>query len=315
MTSRKNSSCRSRSPRRLRGESLENRRVMAAAINLSSDGVLDISGDADANRVWVAQVSDQRLRVSIDGRHNDFDVAEVNLLRVQAGGGDDVVRIARNVDLPAQVFGGAGDDVLQAGSGPSWVQGGDGNDRLQGGAGVNILFGGAGHDRIFGGPANDYLIGGAGNDQLNGGAGDDWIFGDGTNSLPTDVTDPLAYARQYGHTNRGDDVINGGAGNDVVHGGRGNDHIRGGAGNDILFGGKGNDRIQGNLGDDLLIGGEGKDALNGGRGADTLLARDGEMDIIFADSLDEIISDGLDRIVVDDGLSANEVDEMVAELI
>ncbi len=303
MTSRNSSTRRSTPsrrlhPRRLRGETLETRRVMAAAVDLSPDGLLVIEGDADNNRIWVAQSrSGERLRVSIDGRTKDFPAANISLMKIFAGPGNDAVRVSRRVEIPTQIFGGEGHDRLAAGSGPTLIEGGDGRDRIRGGKGVNVLFGGAGNDRIVGGASTDYIIGGAGNDILRGGAGDDWIFGDATNSLPDGVTDPLEYARRTMDVNRGDDIIHGGRGNDMVFAGHGNDRIRGGVGNDFLHGGGGNDRIRGERGDDELIGGAGNDDLRGGLGADVIRARDGEVDVIFADRLDELFVDDIDRIV------------------
>lgn len=148
MTSRKTTSRLSRSPRRLRGETLETCRVMAAAVDLTPDGTLVIEGDADNNRIWVAQSpSGQRLRVSIDGRHKDFAAADVNLMKVIAGRGNDVVRVSRSVEIPAQIYGGLGNDRLAAGSGPTLIEGGEGRDRIRGGAGINVIFGGADDDR------------------------------------------------------------------------------------------------------------------------------------------------------------------------
>ncbi len=48
MTFQNNASCRSRAPRRLRGETLETRRVMAAAVDLTPDGT---STDAGQDRL------------------------------------------------------------------------------------------------------------------------------------------------------------------------------------------------------------------------------------------------------------------------
>lgn len=310
MTSRKTTSRRSHTPRRLRGETLETRLVMAAAVDLTPDGVLVIEGDADNNRIHVAQSrSGERLRVTIDGRSKDFPAERVNLLRIFGGAGNDAVKVSRRVEIPAQIYGGPGNDRLFAGSGPTLIEGGEGRDQIRGGAAVDILFGGAGNDRIVGGPSGDYLIGGDGNDILRGSAGDDWIFGDATNSLPDGVTDPVVYAREYGDLNSGDDIIDGGRGNDTVVAGNGNDRIRGGAGNDVLHGGAGNDRIRGERGDDQLIGGEGTDDLRGGLGADVIRARDGEVDVIFADRLDELIVDDIDRIIRRGDDDSGEVDD------
>ena len=283
---------------------------MAAAVDLSADGVLVIEGDADNNRIWVAQSrGGERLRVSIDGRTKDFPAADVNLMRIFAGPGNDAVRVSRRVEIPTQMYGGLGNDRLSAGNGPTLIEGGEGRDRIRGGAAVDVLFGGAGNDRIFGGRSGDYIIGGSGHDRLRGGSGNDWIFGDATNSLPDDVTDPLQYARETADVNRGNDIIMGDAGDDVVFAGQGNDRIRGGAGNDFLHAGAGNDRVRGDRGDDELIGGEGTDDLRGGLGTDVIRARDGEVDVVFADHLDELIVDDIDRVIRRGGDESSGSDE------
>src|SRR5262249_47343710 len=69
---------------------------------------------------------------------------------------------SRSTTLPAaQLFGGAGNDVLT------------------GGSGADQLFGGAGNDTLLDKGGNDLLFGGTGNDTLIGGDGDDQVFGEG----------------------------------------------------------------------------------------------------------------------------------------
>lgn len=305
-----NSASRKRIQRRLRAESLESRRVMAAAVGLSPEGVLTIEGDASNNRIWVRQSeSGERLRVSIDGRSADFPTESIDSIRISAGAGRDTIRLSRNVDIRAAISGGIGNDRITAGSGPTLIHGGEGRDVIRGGRAADVIFGGEGNDRILGGGGDDYLIGGSGHDRLLGQSGDDWLFGDATNFLPDDVADPLAYAREFADTNRGNDLLVGGSGDDNVLGGQGNDRIRGGAGNDLLVGGAGNDRIRGDRGDDQLVGGEGKDKLVGGAGADIIRARDGAVDVIFADASDELIVDEIDRVILTDDSTGAPLDK------
>ena len=61
----------------------------------------------------------------------------------------------------AVIDGGAGNDHLKAGGGPTVMMGADGNDMLIGGKGSDILIGGPGRDRLVGGPGDDVLIGAA----------------------------------------------------------------------------------------------------------------------------------------------------------
>ena len=290
MTSRTHSS--KHTPRRLRAETLENRRVLAAGVNLTDDGALNIEGDAENNRIWVAQTR-ERIRVSVDGRTADFPADDVETINIGAGAGDDSVRVFRTVRKPTRIMGGEGNDRLSAGSGPTFINGGEGNDRIRGGAGRNILLGSAGRDRIAGGRGADLIIGGAGSDSLRGGGGDDWIFGDGVDRWNEELAslELNELAREIAEVNFGNDRIAGGRGNDQIFGGNGRDRVSGGVGNDLVNGGAGNDRVSGDAGEDVVIGGSGEDLLRGGLGADVIHARDGEADLILADSSDELFID------------------------
>lgn len=74
--------------------------------------------------------------------------------------GDDHIAVQNSIKTPALLFGGDGDDFLQAGGGPTVLVGGDGNDHLQGGQGRNVLIGGRGSDFLQGGGGDDILIAG-----------------------------------------------------------------------------------------------------------------------------------------------------------
>ncbi|MEO1526897.1 MAG: calcium-binding protein [Planctomycetota bacterium] len=309
MTSRTHSS--KHSPRRLRAETLENRRVLAAGVNLTDDGALNIQGDADDNRIWVAQTR-ERLRVSIDGRTADFPADAVETVNIGAGEGDDTVRVFRSVRKPTRIAGGDGNDRLAAGSGPTFINGGEGNDQIRGGVGRNILLGSAGRDRISGGRGPDLIIGGAGGDVLRGGGGDDWIFGDGVDQWNEELAslELTDLAREIAEVNFGNDRIAGGRGNDNVFGGNGRDRVSGGVGDDLVNGGAGNDAVSGDAGEDVVIGGEGEDLLRGGLGADEIRARDGEADLILADSSDELFIDvELDTVRMRDNSDDDDGDE------
>lgn len=60
----------------------------------------------------------------------------------------------------AWVDGGAGDDTITTGNGPSLLLGGGGNDRLQSGSARDLLIGGTGADQLFGQNGDDILISG-----------------------------------------------------------------------------------------------------------------------------------------------------------
>ncbi len=69
------------------------------------------------------------------------------------------------------VFGYSGNDTILVSKrvhATTWLYGGDGNDTLQAGGGRSVLLGGGGDDVLLSGPGRDLLIGGAGADRLVG---------------------------------------------------------------------------------------------------------------------------------------------------
>src|SRR5215471_4574171 len=93
-------------------------------------------------------------------------VANTSLIQAFGQGGNDTITLDEaNGALPAaNLFGGAGNDVLTGGSG---------NDQLFGQAGNDTLLGKGGNDLLFGGNDNDLNEGGDGTDttEVNGGNG------------------------------------------------------------------------------------------------------------------------------------------------
>ena len=83
------------------------------------------------------------------------------------------------------VYGGSGNENIDAGAGDDTVSTGTGDDSILGGAGNDSLVGGDGNDTVVGGAGNDYVAAFAGNDLLIGGDGNDTIFslGGGNDTL------------------------------------------------------------------------------------------------------------------------------------
>ncbi len=231
----------------------------------------------------------QSVEVTFDGIRQTYH--GVKSITVRAGNGNDTVDLA-GVEVPATVYGGAGDDTLKAGRGGGTYHGDDGNDVLaaeaatadfaggrdefHGGAGDDELSGFEGNDDLFGDDGNDLLLGGPGNDTLKGGSGNDELLGD-------DGRDTL-------EGEDGVDLLAGGEGNDTLKGGTGDDVLEGDDGDDFLVGNAGDDSLAGGLGDDVLVGdegtiasllsvtgiaGTGNDVLAGGPGDDTLVGAGG----------------------------------------
>jgi hypothetical protein len=120
---------------------------------------------------------------------------------------------------------GAGDDVIDSGSGYLGVliaNGGDGRDTIGGGSGNDTINGDDGDDILHGNGGNDTIDGGTGNDTITGDAGNDTLTGG-----------PLAGS---GGDISGDDNISGGDGTDTITGNGGRDVLNGNGGNDSIIG-------------------------------------------------------------------------------
>jgi Ca2+-binding RTX toxin-like protein len=172
--------------------------------------VLQIVGTAGKDHVQVQTKGKHNEWIEVKanflsdkGHKRTFNAADFDSIVIIVGDGNDHVKVDQKIVKPVLIDGGAGNDHLMAGGGPTTLLGGDGNDVIFGGSSNDILDGGIGNDHLFGGPGNDQLTGGDGNDKLYGGFGDDTILG--------------------------------GAGNDLLVGGLGKDTLDGGEGNDKLI--------------------------------------------------------------------------------
>src|SRR5262249_32463022 len=105
-----------------------------------------------------------------------FNRSTFNAIDVEAGGGNDEVRIATQFDLgPVTINGGAGDDTLIRGGEADVIHGGPGHDSVDGGRGNDAVDLGGGADRFLWDP-------GEGSDTVEGGAGDDVLEFHGSNA-------------------------------------------------------------------------------------------------------------------------------------
>src|SRR5581483_7817213 len=233
------------------------------------------------NTITVSRDAAGRLLVNggaVPVRGGTATVANTSLIQVFGQAGNDTIALSEaNGALPrANLFGGAGNDVLTGGSGADMHFGQSGNDTLLGKGGNDLLFGGSENDVLTGGAGDDQVFGeaGDGTDLNEGGTGTDTVEVNGGNGAETftvtpngtrvrfDRTDPAPFSIDIGtseslvlNMNGGDDrftasnglatliqlTVDGGAGNDVITGGDGNDFLIGGDGNDLITGGRGSD--------------------------------------------------------------------------
>ena len=127
-------------------------------------GLLSVFGDDGDNVIVTSRDAAGQILVNggaVPVSGGTATVANTATIQVFGNGGNDTISLDEsNGALPAaQLFGGAGNDVLTGGSGADQLFGGAGNDTLNGKGGDDLLFGGAG---------NDVLIGGTGSDQMFG---------------------------------------------------------------------------------------------------------------------------------------------------
>ena len=150
-----------------------------------------------------------QLDVSVGGFTIDLSVVPLTgpLSKVVAFGqaGDDSIQAIFCSNVPVELYGGTGKDVLVGGVGADRLDGGAGADRLDGGAGADRLDGGAGADRLDGGAGDDTVEGGDGNDTLEGGAGADNLSGGSGNDTFLGWRDDFV-----------NDLLQGGAGDDRI---------------------------------------------------------------------------------------------------
>ena len=145
------------------------------------DGLLAIEGTKRSDRLTLRLEAGHagvlQLDVGDDGSADyDFARQEVARIELEAGDGDDVVRIDESNgsfgDIPTTIDGGAGADRLAGGSGAELLLGGDGNDSIDGNRGNDVAFMGGGDDTFVWDP-------GDGSDVVEGQDGADTMLFNG----------------------------------------------------------------------------------------------------------------------------------------
>ena len=303
-------------------EALESRKYFAVTASFSA-GTLSVFGDSLDNNITLSRNAAGQILVN-GGAVAVFGgsptVANTALMQVFGQGGHDAVTLNEaNGALPrANLFGGAGNDVLTGGSGGDMLFGQSGNDTLLGKGGFDFLFGGSENDVLTGGDADDQVFGESGNDRMvwnpgddtdlnEGGAGNDTVEvngGGGAEVFTTtangtrvrfDRIDPAPFAIDIGTSEKL--VLNANGGNDsfsatgnlaaliqiTVDGGAGNDTVLGSNGIDLLLGGDGDDFIDGQQGNDVALLGAGNDVFqwDPGDGSDSVEGQDGTDTMLF----------------------------------
>lgn len=162
------------------------------------------------------------------------DVIDAFAYTISDGGETDGATVTvtlEGLDIPVDVTGTSGADILKgtAGTNLMWGRGGD-----------DVMFGNAGSDAMVGQNGDDLMFGGSGNDILTGGGGSNLLFG-----------------------GEGNDLLVGGSGMDGLYGGAGNDVLTASTGGSILDGGAGNDALAGSVfGPDTFVFNGGEDLIS-----------------------------------------------------
>jgi len=152
--------------------------VLVQNPNVPGTEMLVITGTNRSDHIQVNTESNCNLLVRLNNQTlGTFPPSGISLITAEGLAGNDNISIGANIDIPAVLKGGAGNDHLSGGAGDDTLHGGLGNDVLEGRSGNDILTGDAGNDLLIGGAGLDMLIGGAGNDRLFGGPDDDILVG------------------------------------------------------------------------------------------------------------------------------------------
>jgi Ca2+-binding RTX toxin-like protein len=294
--------------------------AVVAAFNA---GTLTTFGDSLDNTVQVSRDAAGKLLINggaVPVLGGTPTVANTSLIQVFGQAGNDTITLNEaGGALPrANLFGGAGNDVITGGSGSDMLFGQSGNDMLLGKGGNDFLFGGTENDVLTGGDGDDQMFGESGDDRMIWNPGDDTDLMEGGAGLDTaevnggggaevftvtangtrvrfDRLDPAPFSLDIGTTERlvvrmngGDDTFSA-TGNlaaligITVDGGTGKDTILGSNGSDQLLGGDGDDFIDGQQGNDTALLGAGNDTFqwDPGDGSDIVEGQDGTDRMLF----------------------------------
>ncbi len=248
--------------------------VLAIAGYNIAGGVLTFVGTPGDDRLDVrSHQGGMRIMTQLDGERtvrDDVPLDSVTSVEAYLGGGDDRLRIERDVLVDVIADGGAGNDDIDTADGDDriidmlgdnrintrggndFVRTGGGADRINVGDGNDLVIAGGGDDRINGGAGRDVLIGGTGADRIAGGRGEDLLI---STSLGTDRSEAqirtiaALWAGSGDYAERIDALLAGGDDFDPIDPNANRDDAI-----DTLLGGGDQDWLLGNLNDELRNG-------------------------------------------------------------
>lgn len=125
-------------------EVLEDRTMMSTVTLTNGVLTIDAAGDARLKANVTQNAAADKIRVFASGsddRRQSFPRVQVREIEIIGSNGDDSIHLAKNVNVPAV------------------IQSGEGNDRIVGGAGDDVIDAGLGNDKVKGGRGDDILAG------------------------------------------------------------------------------------------------------------------------------------------------------------
>jgi PKD repeat protein len=166
------------------------------------NGTLFVGGTIGADLIAIAPARGNQIQVLVEqtlGGHYTYtaNFADAGLAGIVVYGGpnDNIVTVSDAVAVPAVLFGGGGNNLLQGGGGTSILVGGPNSDLLIGGLGRSILIGGGGSD-VLDARGEAVLIAGSTDYDNNLAALDavmaEWASGDSYQTRESDLLGPSA---------------------------------------------------------------------------------------------------------------------------
>jgi len=174
-----------------------NAAIVADVANSGQRVLLIVGGDAN-DPIIVEPRQFGKFQVKQAGRVlGTFRPGDFQRIVAFGLGGNDTIVVDQRINMPAELHGGDGNDVLFGGPGRDQLFGDAGNDNLHGGSGNDQLFGADGNDSLFGGRGRDLLVGDDGRDALFGQEDDDILIG-GTTAFDADPATLNAIMSEWG---------------------------------------------------------------------------------------------------------------------
>lgn len=159
--------------------------VAPAVTAAVANDILTVQGTPNNDFIQIKQKGETIKVLSSNASIGTFDATNLTQIQVFGNAGDDVLKIAGSVAVPALLSGGAGADTILASSSNDTLEGGTGADSIatlaaddiaSGGKGADSLASDSAGDSLSGGKGADSLFSSNGNDSLSGAAGDDTIL-------------------------------------------------------------------------------------------------------------------------------------------